>query len=109
MPNSNPSSDDAYPPAEIDFRAIFYTILERAWIIGLALVVTVGAAIFYINTTPKIYEAETVLQVEETARKVVNIQEVANEDLKTTEQLKTIEQNLSNQVVLQGVIDSLKL
>ena len=109
MPNSNPSAEEAYAPTEIDFRAILYTILERAWIIGIALALTVGAALYYINTTPKIYEAETVLQVEESARKVVNIQEVANEDLKTTEQLKTVEQNLANQVVLQGVIDSLKL
>jgi capsular exopolysaccharide synthesis family protein len=109
MSNSNSPSDESYPAGEIDFRAIFFNILERAWIIAIALALTVGAAVIYILKTPKVYEAETVLQVEETARKVVNIQEVANEDLKTTEHLKTIELNLSNQVVLQGVLESLKL
>ena len=97
------------PPFEVDFFGLWHAFRQRLWIIGLCLLVTCGVGLLYVAQTPTTYEAVTVIQIEGMERKVVNIQDVANEDLKSTEHLKTIEQNLSNQVVLQAVIEALKV
>ena len=93
----------------IDFRAIYYTLREKAWV--LAACAGLGALVgtIYILATPKIYEAETIVQVEQAPRRVVNIQDVNSEDLGSDELLKTIEQNLSSPVLLSRVIHACKL
>lgn len=101
--------DSGSEASEFSPVELYLAVRERWWVIAACLAVTCGLALIYIIRTPKTYAAETIVQVEDSERKIVNIQDVSNDDLRATEQLKTIEQNLSSLVVLQGVIDALKL
>jgi succinoglycan biosynthesis transport protein ExoP len=69
--------------------------------------VALGAG--YLMLTPAVYEARTVVQVEQTAQSVVGVQDAVREDLKTVEILKTIEQNLSSSALLLRVAKTSKL
>jgi capsular exopolysaccharide synthesis family protein len=97
------------PASEFDAMAVYHLLRERFWLILGCLVFTCGLGLFYIARTPKTYEATTVIQVEQAARKIVEIQDVANEDLKANEQLKTIEVSFTNLSLLTGVVERLKL
>ncbi len=103
------NQDPIEPASEFDAVAIFHLIRERLWLILGCLAFTCGLGVLYVIRTPKTYEATTVIQVEQAARKIVEIQDVANEDLKANEQLKTIEVGFTNLSLLAGVVERLKL
>ncbi len=102
--NSEDASESAF-----DLLALYHSFLERKWIIIGCLGATLLLGLLYIFKTPKTYEAITVVQVEQSEDKVVLIQDVQTQDLKTTEILNTIQTNLVSPPVLAGVIDALKL
>ncbi len=93
----------------IDFRAIYYSLREKAWI--LAACAGLGALIgtAYVIVKPTKYAAETIVQVEQAPSKVINIQEINSPDLGSDELLKTIEQGLTSPALLQRVIREGKL
>jgi len=93
----------------VDFLGIYYMLREKAWLIVLStlFIMLLGGA--YIMRTPRIYAAETVVQVEQAQHKIVNIQDISNEDLNSLELLKTIELNLGNKVLVQRLFKDLKL
>lgn len=93
----------------IDFREIYHLLREKAWLISLCAVLAFLAGGAYVIRTPKIYAAQTNVQVDQAQRKVVNIQDVSSEDLASLELLKTIEQNLSSNTLLAIVINTMKL
>ena len=95
--------------AEIDFQKIYYSLLERKWVILSCLAATILLGLLYIVKTPKTYAATTVVQVEQSESKFVKIDDITTQDLKQAEVLKTIETNLSNSAVLSGIIQDLKL
>ena len=96
-------------PFTIEFPAIYHMVKEKAWLIAVCVVVASCLAGVYITTTPKIYSAQTMVEVEQGERRVVNIQDIKMEDLSSLEELKTIEQNLSSSALLEGVVQALKL
>jgi capsular exopolysaccharide synthesis family protein len=104
---SDASADGA--AFNIDFRAIYYMLREKAWLIALCTVIVALLGGAYIMRTPKVYAAETVVQVEQAQHKVVNIQDINTEDLNSLELMKTIEQNLGNKVLIQRLLSELKL
>ena len=95
-PTHPPDADEP-----IDFRALYYAIYEERYWVAAVAVVTVVAACVYLLVTPKVYAAQTIVQVEQRSHKILNIQDIANEDLNATELLKTIEQNLANEALLE--------
>jgi len=101
-----PGEDIAF---NFDFRAMYYMLREKAWLIVLAAFVVVLLGGTYIMRTPKVYAADTVVQVEQAQHKIVNIQDISNEDLNSLELLKTIELNLGNKVLAQRLMKDLKL
>ncbi|MEI9894344.1 MAG: polysaccharide biosynthesis tyrosine autokinase [Chthoniobacter sp.] len=110
MPTSKtPAQDSSDDSSDLDLSALIHAIRQRWWVVALSIAATCALAVTYIIVTPKTYDAETIIQVEEGERKIVNIQDIASEDAKSAEELKTIEQNFSSLVVLQGVVESLKL
>ena len=92
-----------------DFAALLEIIRERWWLVPLCLILSLGLGLLYIILTPKSYVSQTVVEVEQSATKVLNVQDLISEDLKQDQVLKTIEQNLVNGEVLQAVIAQLKL
>jgi succinoglycan biosynthesis transport protein ExoP len=82
---------------------------EKAWLIAISTIVVILLGGAYIMRTSKVYDADTVVQVEQAEHKIVNIQDINNEDLNSMELLKTIEQNLGNKVLVQRLIQDLKI
>lgn len=101
--HSTPNADS------IDFRAIYYLLLEKAWLIALCFVIAAFGTATHLMRSPKIYAARSVLQVEQEEAKILNIQRVQHEDLQTLEFLKTVEQTLQNSALFARVIEANKL
>jgi capsular exopolysaccharide synthesis family protein len=89
----------------IDFRAIYYLLREKAWLIALCFLVATFGTGTHLMRSPKIYAAKVVLQVEQEEAKVINIQRIQQEDMQTLESLKTVEQVLQNRALLERVIE----
>lgn len=106
--NSKPTNTDS-ESGEIDFHKLFYSLLERKWVMLGCLAAMLFLGVVYIVITPKTYSATTSVQVEQEESKFVNIEDINTEDLKQAEILKTIETNLTSSSLLLGVIDTLKL
>src|SRR5205823_11558077 len=66
-------------------------------------------ACVYTCFLPRIYSAQTVIQIAEEEQKVVKIDGVQSEDLKSLEALKTFEQNVTSPEVLLRVIHNPEL
>jgi polysaccharide biosynthesis transport protein len=92
--------------APIDYRALYYTFRERAWLIALCLAVAGLAVATILLRSPRIYAARCVLLVEQEEEKVVNIQRIQQEDFQGLESLKTVEQTLQNPALIERIIDS---
>ncbi|HZI77321.1 MAG TPA: Wzz/FepE/Etk N-terminal domain-containing protein, partial [Gemmatimonadales bacterium] len=94
---------------QLDFRALYYSLRQRAWLVALCLAVAGAGAFAYLKRAPKIFEAQVVLQVEQEEQKVLNIEQVQGENLQALELVKTIEQTLQNRALLERVFTALKL
>jgi capsular exopolysaccharide synthesis family protein len=106
MKTTNPKStyhDDATPSAW-DLRHLLQILADRAWLPGLCLVVSIGLADVYLLVTPKTYASTAVLFVEQQSDKVVSIQDVTQQDLESTDMMKTVEQSLTTDDILLRVI-----
>jgi capsular exopolysaccharide synthesis family protein len=93
----------------IDLSAYYHMVREKAWVIITCVLVTAALGGAYVIRSPKIYAASAVVLVNQSEEKVVNIQQVAAEDLTSAELLKTMEQNLTNRSLLARVVTSLNL
>lgn len=102
-----PTAADTPPP--IDFRQLYYSLRERAWVIAACCAVAALAAGAYLYRTPKIYASNLILQVEQEEQKILNIQRVQQEDPASVEFLKTIEQTLQSRTLYDRVIETNKL
>jgi len=88
----------------IDFRAMYYVVYERRWLITALVALALLGAFIYLAGAPKIYAAQTIIQVEQTPRRVINIQDVNSQDLTSAEVVKSIEASLTSPALLQRVI-----
>lgn len=95
---------DVAPP--IDFRMLYYALRERAWVVGMFLLVAALATTAYLVRAPRVYEASLILQVEQEEQKILNIQRVQQEDPTSLEFLKTVEQTLQSRTLFDRVIDT---
>src|SRR5438067_5106562 len=93
----------------VDVQAITHLLIEKAWLIVLFLVLggLLGGA--YVLQSQKIYSSRAVVQVEQAEQKVINIQNVKQEDLREAEVIRTIEQNLGSRALLLRVVQADKL
>ncbi len=99
---STPVSDN--PSLRFDFGYLYHLLLSKWWLIFLVVVLCGSAAIAYLIVTPKIYESRAVVLVEQAAQKIVNIQDINQEDYKAADALKTVEQSLLSQTLLLRVV-----
>src|ERR1035437_3203906 len=92
--------------AATDLRSLFDTLPERAWIIGLCVVVALLGAAYYAKRAPRSYEATATVQVEQEAQRLVTIEQAVKEDLRALEIMNTIVQKLSSQPLLERVLET---
>lgn len=88
----------------IDFERMINLIRAKLW-----LVITVASLIFlaafaYVLRTPRIYESRAVIQVEQATQRVVDIDEVAQENPQTLDFLNTVTQALKSRKLLIRVV-----
>jgi capsular exopolysaccharide synthesis family protein len=91
---------------QLDFRTLFYTLRERAWLLALCLLLTGFATAAYLARAPRIYAAKAVLQLEQEEQKILKVEGVQQEHLQSLEALKTVEQTLQSRALLARVLDS---
>jgi capsular exopolysaccharide synthesis family protein len=107
MPKPHPPrGNEPAVSAPIDFRTLFYTVRERAWLIAVCLVLGLLSAGAYLMRAPRIYAAKSVLQVEQEEQKILKVEGVQQEHFQSLEALKTVEQTLQSPALLARVLDS---
>ena len=99
--------DDDIP--EFDFRETYHLLREKAWLIVTCVFITALLAGAYLMTAKKLYAARTVIQVEQSERKVVNIEQINRDDMTDLSALKTVEQSLASRTLYWKVIQALHL
>jgi len=97
---------EGYPSVEdgVSIQHILNTMLEKAWLIALCVLLFVGAAVFHVWKSEVLYTAHTVIQVEQQEESVIDANGDKGEDLKTDALLKTYEQNLVTDALFEKVI-----
>ena len=93
----------------LDFRAVYHALRDRLWLIILALLVCGTAAAVYVARAPLIYAAKTVMMAEEEEAKVVKIDQLNQENLRSSDTLNTLIQSIRSRAVLTRVVEQLKL
>ncbi|MEM6822933.1 MAG: polysaccharide biosynthesis tyrosine autokinase [Verrucomicrobiota bacterium] len=90
---------------DIDIRLLFNLVLERIWLLIVSLVLFVALGIAYIVVSPKLYKATALIEVPVEAANVVAIEDVANQDFRSLEVLRTIEQSLLRRSLFKQVME----
>ena len=97
-----PEDGSAAPQA--DLYLLVQAVLDRIWIIALCVVLASLAAAAYLRRAPRIYQAVATVQVEAEAQKVLNIQQVMQEELRSDSAVNTIVQKLRSRPLLEQVL-----
>ncbi len=112
MPNPDPfdlppsSMDVSVPGRSSDLHGLIRLMLEKAWLIVSCLVLAVVAVAVYVKFAPRVYDATTTVQVEQEDAKVVKVEQVVSEDMRSLEILNTVAQKLCNSALLEKVLDA---
>jgi polysaccharide biosynthesis transport protein len=88
----------------IDLIALLYALRSRLWIVLATLALFLALAAIYLLHCPRIYTSSAAILIESQDRRVASIQDVAPNDLKSYETLKTVEQTLLTDTLLSRVI-----
>src|ERR1044071_8300892 len=92
-----------------DLYSIWEVLRSKAWLIGMCTAGVLLLAFLYTRSLPRLYSTQTVIQIQQEEQKVVKIEGVTSEDLKSVEALKTFEQNVTSPEVLLRVIHNPEL
>lgn len=104
-PNPAPiheSDFDSSNPMSISYQDVLAALLERAWIIALFLLVGIFAGLSHIKRSPRMYASKSVLYIEP-PKNVVNIQQVTQEDARSSEVTQNTLQLMQSQPLLLRV------
>ncbi|MEP6637116.1 MAG: polysaccharide biosynthesis tyrosine autokinase, partial [Acidobacteriota bacterium] len=87
-----------------DLHVVLGVLRSKASLIAICVAGAVLLAFLYTCFIPRIYSAQTVIQIEQEEQKIVKIEGITSEDLKSTEALKTFEQNVTSPEVLLRLV-----
>ena len=100
----SPAHGGGSPLLRFDFGYLVRLMLSKAWFIILIVLLALSAAITYLIIAPKLYESVAVIEVQQEAQKVTNIQDINKEDYKNNDALKTVEQSLQSDTLFLRVV-----
>src|SRR6478672_64271 len=93
-----------------DFRRYWHSFVERIWIVAVCVLAGLFLALNHLTRMPKLYQGHTVLEVEFAEPTALGTDDSATRIrsafLASYEELRTIEQNLTNQTLLSRVVRS---
>ena len=90
----------------MDLRQIYHIVLDRAWMVLGVFVVAVLLTVGYVQRAPRIFASTATLQVEQQEQKILKFDRVVQDDLRSTETLRTILQTLKTRSLLERVASS---
>jgi polysaccharide biosynthesis transport protein len=105
-PGTPRSATDPQSGSATELHALFTALVQRAWLIALCAALGLIAAAYYSYHVRRVYKATATVQVEQEEQRVVKIEQVVKEDLRTLEIMNTIVQKLSSQPLLQRVLET---
>ncbi len=88
----------------LKLRQALQLLAERWWLILLVAFCGAAGAAFFASRIPVKYSAKAVLQVDQEVQRLIKIDELGGQDLRTSEMLNTIVQNIKNTSVLRRVV-----
>jgi succinoglycan biosynthesis transport protein ExoP len=92
-----------------DLRRIYFLLLKRFWIIAVVVVLGMITATAIVTRLPKTYESRAVLQVDLKEKKILNADDVVQENSSTPDYINTIAQDIQSQNVLLRVVKANQL
>lgn len=105
-----PHSARPLPPASFDFKTLWHVLLERFWIVLLALVTGLLGAAGYIQRAPVLYASTATVRIEPEEQKILKFEKVSPDDLRGgLDSLRTIEQGFKSRSLLERVATANKL
>src|SRR5215210_4562002 len=90
-------------------KEIFYSVLERRWLLIICLLLGVGAGFLYMLFRPETYQSHTALLIERQPTVIKIDQPKAEGDPEDAVVFKTIEQTMQSRVMFQRVVKAAKL
>lgn len=111
MPETSPvpRPSGPAPATSFDVTRLYHTLLERAWLIAVCLVLAVLFTAGYVQRQPVLYAATAVVQIEQEETRMVKVEKFQADDLRWLDAIRTIEQTLKGRTVLERVAETLKL
>lgn len=88
----------------IDFERVLNLLRAKAWLVIMVTLLVLLAALAYVIRTPKLYQSRALILVEQSSQKVVNIDEVAQENPQTLDFINTVVQALTSRKLLLRVV-----
>jgi polysaccharide biosynthesis transport protein len=89
-----------------DFARTWHLLLEKGWVIALALVICLGLGVAYLKTAPTLYTATTTIQAEQDQPNILRMQMVQLKDLQAVDYLQTVAQSLTNRPLFERVAET---
>ncbi len=108
-PASQPAAPQGQPDGAVDVRQLLRVFTTRLPLIIACTLLCIGAGVFYIVKTPKMYASHAVLEGSRRASTGLKLEDNGPVDKDTLEELHTFEQNLTNRTLLVNVARELKL
>ena len=94
----------------LDFNRLRQMVLRRWWLPVLGTLLAIGAGVYYLSKTPKMYLGVAVVQVEQEPQEMMKFQDAdRSEDFRSPDLVKTFEQVLSNGSLLLDLVRVNKL
>lgn len=113
LPHNTPAAQEPMDVSPADRHPdIHHTIeilMDRIWIIVLCVVFAVLVGAVHLRRSPRLYSATATVQVEQQEQKVVKIEQVVQEDLRSLDAINTIVQKLCSRPLLARVIQTNQL
>jgi capsular exopolysaccharide synthesis family protein len=111
MPNNDPldippQHEPMAPGSISDLHGLIRWLLDKSWLILSCMVLALIVAAVYVERAPRIYEAVTTVQVEQEDAKVIKEEQVVSEDLRSLDVLNTVTEKLSNEALLEQVLET---
>lgn len=98
-----PASKHPHENHAVDFHELLQVFFDKLWLIVAVTLIALIAGATYAYRSPAIYQAKLVLEVEQEDKKFISIEEIAPQDLRSSEMLNTIVQSIKSGSVLQRV------
>ncbi len=88
----------------VDIERLINLLRAKMWLVLTITAIVFLAAFGYVLRAPRIYESKAIIQVDQIAQKVVNIDEISQDNMQSSEYLNTVVQAFTSAKLMQRVV-----